>query len=82
MHDQTVDLLRPPRRAERGDLRVAHFLGIHAQQAIPLAAYLAGGLPRAVRLSALATATAVYAATTAWVFLEAAHGVLLIQLQI
>ena len=35
-----------------GDLRIAHFLGIHAQQALPLLAALVGGLTRPTRWTA------------------------------
>lgn len=59
-----------------GDLRVAHFLAIHAQQAIPLlAAGLAGlGLPPPARRLALAAGTVAYIALTLGVFAGAVAG--------
>lgn len=57
-----------------GDLRVAHFLGIHAQQAIPLLAALVAGWSVRVRWAALATGTLAYVAVTLGVFLQAVAG--------
>jgi hypothetical protein len=57
-----------------GDLRVAHFLGIHAEQAIPLlGAALAGLAPERRRL-ALAAGTVLYVAVTLGVFAAAVAG--------
>jgi hypothetical protein len=57
-----------------GDLRVAHFLGIHAEQALPLfAASMAGRSPR-MRWTGLALATLAYVALTLAVFAQAVAG--------
>lgn len=57
-----------------GDLRIAHFLGIHAQQAIPiLAALVAGAAPR-LRWAALIGGTLLYVALTFSIFAQAAAG--------
>lgn len=57
-----------------GDLRVAHFLGIHAEQAIPLLAALAAGLATKVRWTVVILGSAVYAALTLAVFAQAVAG--------
>lgn len=57
-----------------GDLRVAHFLGIHAEQAIPLLAALLAGLGRRVRWAALGLGTLAYVALTLAVFAQAVAG--------
>lgn len=57
-----------------GDLRVAHFLGIHAEQAIPLLAALAAGLATKVRWTVVILGSAVYAALTLAVFAQAIAG--------
>lgn len=57
-----------------GDLRIAHFLGIHAQQAIPLLAALVGGWGVRARWTALGMGTAAYVALTLAVFLQAVAG--------
>jgi hypothetical protein len=57
-----------------GDLRVAHFLGIHAQQAIPLLGALVAGWTSRARWAALGTGTALYVAVTLAVFLQAVAG--------
>jgi hypothetical protein len=57
-----------------GDLRIAHFLGIHAEQAIPLLATLVGGWSARPRWAALAAGTAAYLAVTFAVFLQAVAG--------
>jgi hypothetical protein len=57
-----------------GDLRIAHFLGIHAEQAIPLLALLLGGLGAAKRRTLLVAGTAAYAAVAFAVYLQAAAG--------
>lgn len=63
-----------------GDLRIAHFLGIHAEQAIPLlAASLAGAAAR-TRWLILGAGTAVYVALTLGVFFQAVAGEPLIAL--
>ena len=57
-----------------GDLRIAHFLGIHAQQAIPLLAALVAGWSVRARWTALGAGTIGYVAVTLAVFLQAVAG--------
>ncbi len=57
-----------------GDLRIAHFLGIHAQQAIPLIAALVAGQSVRARWTALGAGTLAYVAVTLGVFLQAVAG--------
>lgn len=57
-----------------GDLRIAHFLGIHAEQAIPLLAALVAGWRVRARWAALAAGTAAYVALTVAVFAQAVAG--------
>lgn len=57
-----------------GDLRIAHFLGIHAQQAIPLLAALVAGWTARARWAALGAGTLAYVAVTLAVFLQAVAG--------
>jgi hypothetical protein len=59
-----------------GDLRVAHFLSIHAQQAIPLLAFLAGaaGLGERARWGVLIGGTGVFVAATLGLFAQAVAG--------
>jgi len=59
-----------------GDLRIAHFLGIHAQQAIPILAVLTAeaGLGKGGRWVALVVGTAAYAALTLAIFAQAIAG--------
>jgi len=57
-----------------GDLRIAHFLGIHAQQAIPLLAALVAGLSLRARWAALGAGTAAYVTLTLAVFAQAVAG--------
>lgn len=54
-----------------GDLRVAHFLGIHAEQAIPLLAAMVAGWSAATRWRVLITGTVAYVAATLAVFIQA-----------
>lgn len=61
-----------------GDLRVAHFLGIHAQQAIPLLALLLTSLRPQARWALLGGGTAAYALITVCVFVQAIGGQALI----
>lgn len=57
-----------------GDLRIAHFLGIHAEQAIPLLAALVAGWSVRARWAALGLGTLAYVAVTLAVFLQAVAG--------
>ena len=59
-----------------GDLRIAHFLGIHAEQAIPILAVLAAeaGLGQRARWAVLVAGSAVYVALTLGVFAQAVAG--------
>ena len=57
-----------------GDLRIAHFLGIHAEQAIPLLAALLGAVGAAARRGLLVAGTLAYAAVSFAVYLQAAAG--------
>lgn len=54
-----------------GDLRIAHFFGIHAEQAIPLLAVATAGLPAAARWATLLGGSAIYSGLTIAVFLQA-----------
>jgi hypothetical protein len=54
-----------------GDLRIAHFLGIHAEQALPLLGALAAPLAARTRAIIVAAGTAAYGAATLAVFLQA-----------
>ena len=55
-----------------GDLRVAHFFGLHAMQALPLFALAVRGLARA-RTTVVAFAL-LYSAMTVYVFVQAVLG--------
>ena len=57
-----------------GDLRVAHFLGIHAQQAIPILLALAAPLAARLRWLVLAGGVALYVAATLAIFAQAVAG--------
>jgi hypothetical protein len=57
-----------------GDLRIAHFLGIHAEQAIPLIAVLLAPLAPPLRRIGLAAGTALYCLLTAAIFAQAVAG--------
>ncbi|MDQ8757268.1 hypothetical protein RCO27_13640 [Sphingosinicella sp. LHD-64] len=57
-----------------GDLRVAHFLGIHAEQAMPLLAALVAGAPARTRWLVLVAGTIAYTAVTLAVFAQAVAG--------
>lgn len=61
-----------------GDLRVAHFFGIHAEQAIPLLAAMTGSAPAHVRWLVLVLGTLGYSAITVAVFAQAVAGQALI----
>lgn len=57
-----------------GDLRIAHFLGIHAEQAIPLIAAATATLRAAPRWIAVLGGSLGYAALTLAIFLQAVAG--------
>ncbi|MDQ4087904.1 MAG: hypothetical protein M3177_07855 [Pseudomonadota bacterium] len=57
-----------------GDLRIAHFLGVHAEQAIPLLAFTVAGLSTRARWAALAGGTALYVTLTLGLFAQAIAG--------
>lgn len=57
-----------------GDLRIAHFFGIHAEQAIPLLGAAAASLSGRLRWTAVLGGSAIYAALTIGVFLQAVAG--------
>lgn len=57
-----------------GDLRVAHFFGIHSEQAIPVMAALTAGGSARVRWVAVGAGSVAYAAVTVAVFLQAVGG--------
>jgi hypothetical protein len=61
---------------EGGDLRIAHFMGIHAQQAIPLLGGMLGltALPRGARTRWLLAGTALFTAATLVLFAQAVSG--------
>jgi hypothetical protein len=57
-----------------GDLRIAHFLGIHAEQAIPVLGGLIAGFPPRLRWALLGAAAFAYVAVTLAVFAQAVAG--------
>jgi hypothetical protein len=57
-----------------GDLRIAHFLGIHSQQAIPIIAAVSASASAPARWMVLVAGTLVYAAITVGVFAQALAG--------
>jgi hypothetical protein len=57
-----------------GDLRIAHFLGIHAEQAIPMLAAVTAKAPARARWALLVLGTAGYVAVTILVFSQALAG--------
>jgi hypothetical protein len=57
-----------------GDLRIAHFLGIHAQQSIPVLGLLVGRLSAALRWPALLGGSVAYVLLTVALFIQATQG--------
>lgn len=57
-----------------GDLRIAHFLGIHAQQAIPILAAMLAGFAARARWLLLAAGSLAYAGVTVAIFAQAVAG--------
>ena len=57
-----------------GDLRIAHFLGIHAEQAIPLLGAMVAGLRTRTRWALIAAGTLAYTALSLAVFAQAVAG--------
>jgi len=57
-----------------GDLRIAHFMGIHAQQAIPILLALATPLATRLRWVVLTGGVALYVAATLAIFAQAVAG--------
>ena len=57
-----------------GDLRVAHFFGIHAEQAIPVLAAITAGASTRMRWAILIAGAATYSAVTLAVFAQAVAG--------
>jgi hypothetical protein len=57
-----------------GDLRIAHFLGIHAEQAIPLLGWLLGGASARFRRPALIGGSLAYIALAIALFTQAIEG--------
>jgi hypothetical protein len=57
-----------------GDLRIAHFLGIHAQQAIPILGLFVGALSPRLRWPTLIAGTAVYFGLAVALFIQAIKG--------
>ncbi|HEX8668928.1 MAG TPA: hypothetical protein VF727_11230 [Allosphingosinicella sp.] len=57
-----------------GDLRIAHFLGIHAEQALPILALLIAAWRPALRWAAIAAGTVAYTGVTLAVFAQAVAG--------
>ncbi|HEY2677648.1 MAG TPA: hypothetical protein VGI65_11825 [Steroidobacteraceae bacterium] len=57
-----------------GDLRIAHFMGIHAQQALPVLGLLIGGLSPLLRRPALIGGSLIYSAVALALFIQAFKG--------
>jgi hypothetical protein len=66
-----------------GDFRVAHFLGIHALQILPIAGWLIDrlkGLPRRAKPTAVVAVSAGYVLLMGFVFMQAMNGVPLVRM--
>ena len=66
-----------------GDFRVAHFLGIHAIQILPIASWLIDrlkALPRRAKLTAFVAVSAGYVSLVGFVFIQAMNGVPLVRM--
>jgi hypothetical protein len=66
-----------------GDFRVAHFLGIHALQILPIAGWLIDrlkGLPRRAKPTAVVAVSAGYVLLMGFVFMQAMDGVPLVRM--
>jgi hypothetical protein len=66
-----------------GDFRIAHFLGIHALQILPIAGWLIDrlkGLPRRAKPTAVVAVSAGYALLMAFAFMQAMNGVPLVRI--
>jgi hypothetical protein len=66
-----------------GDFRVAHFLGIHALQILPIAGWLIDrlqGLPRRAKPTAVVAVCAGYVLLMGFVFMQAMNGVPLVRM--
>jgi hypothetical protein len=57
-----------------GDLRIPHFLGIHAQQAIPILGLLIGGMSPRLRWPILIAGSLAYTALAVALFIQAYEG--------
>jgi hypothetical protein len=57
-----------------GDLRIAHFLGIHSQQAIPLLGFSVAGLSKPLRWLTLIAGSLAYSAVAIALFVQAIAG--------
>ena len=66
-----------------GDFRVAHFLGIHALQILPIAGWLIDrlkALPRRAKPTAFVAVSAGYVFLMGFVFMQAMNGVPLVRM--
>jgi hypothetical protein len=57
-----------------GDLRIAHFMGIHAQQAIPILGLLVAGMSPRLRWQTLIAGSLAYSALAVALFIQAVKG--------
>jgi hypothetical protein len=53
-------------RLDVGDLRISHFMGNHAMQALPLVAWVLTRHPRHVRHAAIVCTATVWISVTVW----------------